>query len=320
MLTHPTLDQLRALRLDGMADAFVELQSQDNARDLSHAEWLALLLDREAAKRDTSRFQTRLRSAKLRHSQASIEDVDYRAARRLDKAMFQQLATGRWIAEHRNVLVTGKCGVGKSWLSCALAQKACRDGYTVHYARAPRLFAELELAHGDGRFARLFRTLIKADLLILDDWGPDRLTASQRRDLMEIIEDRYGRGSTLITSQLPVEAWHEVIGEPTFADAILDRIVHNAYRLALEGPSMRKPEALRLLWEEHRAALPEGYGCSRFCELFRAWEGRLSPTMRDARPLQLAMDRRPVGLCAPRLDRRQRRRSRKQPCLQRRVG
>src|SRR5271169_1273708 len=114
--------------------------------------------------------------------------------------------------------------VGKSWLSCALAQKACRDGYTVHYARVPRLFAELELAHSDGRFARMFRTLIKADLLILDDWGPDRLTASQRRDLMEIIEDRYGRGSTLITSQLPVEAWHEVIGEPTFADAILDRI------------------------------------------------------------------------------------------------
>src|SRR6202521_5056175 len=192
MLTHPTLDQLRALKLDGMADAFVELQSQDNARDLSHAEWLALLLDREAAKRDTSRFQSRLRSAKLRHSQASIEDVDYRAARRLDKIMFQQLATGRWIAEHRNVLITGKCGVGKSWLSCALAQKACRDGYTVHYARVPRLFAELELAHGDGRFARLFRTLIKADLLILDDWGPDRLTASQRRDLMEIVEHRYG--------------------------------------------------------------------------------------------------------------------------------
>jgi DNA replication protein DnaC len=125
---------------------------------------------------------------------------------------------------------------------CA-GEKACRDGYTVHYARAPRLFAELELAHGDGRFARLFRTLIKTDLLILDDWGPDRLTASQRRDLMEIIEDRYGRGSTLITSQLPVEAWHEVIAEPTFADAILDRIIHNAYRLALEGPSMRKPEA-----------------------------------------------------------------------------
>ena len=167
MLTHPTIDQLRALRLDGMAEAFVELQSQDAARDLAPAEWLALLLDREAAHRGTQRFKSRLRNAKLRHGQASIEDVDYRAARRLDKALFQQLAAGRWIAEHRNLLITGPCGVGKSWLSCALAQRACRDGYTVHYARVPRLFADLELAHGDGRFARLFRTLTKADLLTL---------------------------------------------------------------------------------------------------------------------------------------------------------
>src|SRR6266851_5002220 len=249
MLTHPTIDQLRALRLDGMAEAFVELQSQDAARDLAPAEWLALLLDRETAHRGTQRFKSRLRNAKLRHGQASIEDVDYRAARRLDKALFQQLAAGRWIAEHRNLLVTGPCGVGKSWLSCALAQKACRDGYTVHYARVPRLFADLELAHGDGRFPRLFRTLTKVDLLILDDWGPDRLNPSQRRDLMEIVEDRYGAGSTLITSQLPVEAWHDVIDEPTFADAILDRLVHNAYRLALEGPSIRKIRA-----EEEAAA------------------------------------------------------------------
>src|SRR6202042_1313877 len=241
MLTHPTLDQLRALKLDGMVQAFIELEAQEETRDLAHAEWLALLLDREAADRGTRRFQTRLRAARLRHSQAAIEDFDYRAPRRLDKALFQQLATCRWVAEHRGLLITGPCGVGKSWLSCALAQKACRDGYTVHYARVPRLFAELELAHGDGRFERLFRTLIKADLLILDDWGPDRLTANQRRDLMEIIEDRYGRGSTLITSQLPVEAWHEVIGEPTFADAILDRIVHNAYRLLLAGPPLANP-------------------------------------------------------------------------------
>jgi DNA replication protein DnaC len=244
MLPHPTIDQLRALRLDGMADAFVELQAQDAARDLSPAEWLALLLDRETANRGTQRFKSRLRNAKLRHDQAAIEDVDYRSPRKLDKALFQQLSTSRWIAEHRNLLVTGPCGVGKSWLSCALAQKACRDGYSVHYARAPRLFANLELAHGDGRFARLFRTLTKTDLLILDDWGPDRLSANQRRDLMEIVEDRYGAGATLITSQLPVEAWHEVIGEPTFADAILDRLVHNAYRLALDGPSMRDPRTL----------------------------------------------------------------------------
>src|SRR5215472_11430 len=231
MLTHPTLNQLRALKLDGMADAFIELQNQSQAAD------------REAANRNTKRFQIRLRSAKLRHGQAAIEDVDYRTSRRLDRALFQQLTAGKWIAEHRNLLVTGPCGIGKSWLSCALAQKACRDGYTVYYARVPRLFADLELAHGDGRFARLFRTLVKADLLILDDWGPDRLTAGARRDLMEIVEDRHEKGSTLITSQLPLDKWHDIIGEPTFADAILDRIVHNAYRLELDGPSMRKLKA-----------------------------------------------------------------------------
>lgn len=240
MLTHPTLDQLRALKLDGMVQAFIELEAQEEAHNLAHAEWLALLLDREAADRNTRRFQTRLRTARLRHSQAAIEDVDYRTPRRLDKAMFQQLVTSRWIADHRNLLVTGPCGVGKSWLSCALAQKACRDGYSVHYARVPRLFADLDLAHGDGRFARLFRMLVKVDLLVLDDWGPDRLSASNRRDLMEIVEDRYGRGSILITSQLPVATWLEVIAEPTLGDAILDRIVHNAYRLELDGPSMRK--------------------------------------------------------------------------------
>jgi DNA replication protein DnaC len=243
MLTHPTLDQLRALKLDGMVQAFIELEAQEEVRNLAHAEWLALLLDREAADRNTRRFQTRLRTARLRHSQAAIEDVDYRTSRRLDKALFQQLATSRWIAEHRNLLVTGPCGVGKSWLSCALAQKACRDGYAVHYARVPRLFADLDLAHGDGRFPRLFRMLVKVDLLVLDDWGPDRLSASQRRDLMEIVEDRYGRGSILITSQLPVATWLEVIAEPTLGDAILDRIVHNAYRLELDGPSMRKIKA-----------------------------------------------------------------------------
>jgi len=243
MLTHPTIDQLRALKLDGMADAFVDLQAQDRAKDLDHAEWLALLLDREAANRNTKRFQSRLRSAKLRHGQASIEDVDYRTSRRLDKALFQQLAAGRWIVEHRNLLVTGPCGVGKSWLSCALAQKACRDGYTVHYARVPRLFADLELAHGDGRFPRLFRTLVKADLLILDDWGLSVLNPPERRDLLEILDDRHGRASTIVTSQIPVEHWHDVIGDPTLGDAILDRLVHNAHRLQLTGESMRKQNA-----------------------------------------------------------------------------
>jgi DNA replication protein DnaC len=254
MLTHPTLDQLRALKLDGMADAFIELQQQDMAKDLSHAEWLGLLVDREMANRNTKRLQIRLRAARLRHGQACVEDVDYRAQRQLDKALFQQLATGRWIAEHRNLFVIGPTGIGKSWLACALAHKACRDGYTVHYIRVPRLFAELELQHGDGRFPQLFRSLTKANLLILDDWGPERLSASQRRDLMEIIEERHGRSSTLITSQLPVEAWHEVIGDPTFADAILDRVVHNAYRLTLNGPSMRKTQAARAAEAEAQSA------------------------------------------------------------------
>ncbi len=240
MLDHPTHDLLRELKLDGMADAFTELQAQDGAADLSHAEWLGLLIDREAVSRSTRKFQSRMRSARLRHVGASIEDVDYRTQRKLDKALFQQLATGRWITEHRNLLITGPCGVGKTWLACALGQRACRDNRTVLYHRLPRLFADLELAHGDGRFPRLFRQLVKTDLLILDDWGPDRLTASQRRDLMEIVEDRYGAGSTIITSQLPLDAWHDVIDEPTFADAILDRLIHNAHRLPLDGPSMRK--------------------------------------------------------------------------------
>ena len=240
MLDHPTHDQLRALKLDGMADAFADLQARDDADDLSHAEWLGLLIDREASNRSTKKFQSRMRAARLRHVGASIEDVDYRTPRKLDKALFKQLATGKWIDDHQGLLVTGPCGVGKTWLVCALGQKACRDGKTVSYHRLPRLFAELELAHGDGRFPRLFGQLVRADLLILDDWGPDRLTAPQRRDLMEIVEDRYGSGSTVITSQLPVDAWHDVIDEPTFADAILDRIIHNAHRLQLDGPSLRK--------------------------------------------------------------------------------
>ena len=242
MLDHPTLNHLRALKLDGMAEAFAELQRQDDAAELSHAEWLGLLIDREAANRSTKRYQSRMRAAKLRHAGAAIEDVDYRAPRQLDRDLFRQLAQGDWIGKRQNLIITGPCGVGKTWLACALGQKACRDGRAVLYHRLPRLFADLELAHGDGRFPRLFRQIVRADLLILDDWGPDRLTAPQRRDLMEIVEDRYQNGSIIITSQLPVKAWHDVIGEPTFADAILDRIVHNAHRLPLDGPSMRKNE------------------------------------------------------------------------------
>lgn len=241
MLQHPTHDRLKALRLDGMAEAFAELQAQDRAADLTHAEWLGLLADREEASRETKRYETRIRAARLRHVGACPEDVDYRARRGLDRTLFQSLLSGKWISDRRNLIITGPCGVGKTWLGCALAQAACRNGVTVIYKRLPRLFEELELAHGDGHFPRLFRSITKTQLLILDDWGPDRLSAAQRRDLMEIVEERYGRGSTMITSQMPVSTWHDVIGEPTFADAILDRIVHNAYRIELEGQSMRKP-------------------------------------------------------------------------------
>jgi len=243
MLTHPTLDQLRELRLTGMAQAFAEMRDNPEAEQLDHAEWLALLLDREAAERHSRRLLYRLRNARLRHSQASIEDIDYRAPRRLDRSLFKQLATGKWIAEKRDLLILGPCGIGKSWLACALGQMACRQDRSVLYKRLPRLFAELEMGRGDGRYPRIFRQITRAELLILDDWGPERLNPDQRRDLLEIIEDRHGATATIITSQLPVSAWHEIIGEPTFADAILDRIVHNAYRLELDGESLRKPRA-----------------------------------------------------------------------------
>jgi len=203
-------------------------------------EWIGLMLDRESAARDTRRFQTRLGSAQLRESSACMEDVDYRAARRLDRALFQSLHDGAWITRHCSILITGPCGVGKSWLACALGHQACRQGKVTLYSRMPRLFSELATARGDGSFERIFRKIVRADVLILDDRGPEQMTVSQRRDLMEIVDDRYGRKATVVTSQLPVEKWYDIIGDQTFADAILDRLVHHAHRIELDGPSMRK--------------------------------------------------------------------------------
>ena len=239
MLNHPTLDQLNALGLQGMAKAFSELIADPEAAGLQHGEWLAMLLDRETVHRQDKRMAARLRYAKLRH-QAAPEDIDYRAARGLDRQLLQELLKGNWIDAHENLIVSGPTGVGKSWLSCALAHKACRDNRSVLYVRAPKLFDELALAHGDGTFARRSRNLGSVQLLILDDWGLEPLTAQGRHDLLEILEDRYGRRSTVVTSQVPVADWHGLIGHATYADAILDRLVHNAHRMELSGNSLRR--------------------------------------------------------------------------------
>ena len=242
MLTHPTLDQLRQLGLAGMARAFEELAASPRGAELDHAEWLGLLLDRELADRQDRRLKARLRYARLRH-QAAVEDVDYRTPRGLDRALFQRLATGGWVEARQNLIIEGPTGVGKSWLACALGHRACRDNHSVLYQRIPRLFADLALGRGDGRYVRLMRALGGVRLLILDDWGLEPLGAEQRHDLLEIVEDRYGRGATLVTSQIPVDRWHELIGDPTIGDAILDRIVHNAHRIQLRGDSLRRKKA-----------------------------------------------------------------------------
>lgn len=242
MLHHPTLDRLHELGLEGMAKGFRDLAANPESRGLDHAEWLGLLVDQEATLRQQRRFEARTRTAKLRHT-ASIEDVNYKTARGLDRAMFLRLASCDWIREHRHCLITGPCGVGKSWLACALGDKACRENLSVLYQRSLRLFAALALARGDGRYARLMRQFARVDLLILDDWGPEPLTAEQRRDLLEIVDDRYDRGSLIITSQVPIERWYETVGDPTLADAILDRLIHNSHRIELKGESLRKQRA-----------------------------------------------------------------------------
>lgn len=239
MLNHPTLDKLQTLRLSGMLKALNEQQQMPEIDSLGFEERLGLLIDREVTERENRRLGSRLKKAKLRHC-CCVEDLDFKTSRGLDKSLILSLAACTWIARGINVLISGATGVGKSYLACALAHKACLEGYSAIYMRLPRLFEELRLAKADGRYGKLMLDYAKTNLLVLDDWGLTPMTDTQRRDLLELLEDRYGRKSTIVTSQLPVTSWHEAIGDPTLADAILDRLVHNAHKIELKGESMRK--------------------------------------------------------------------------------
>lgn len=239
MMYHPTLDKLQQLKLTGMLHALQEQEAIPDVSAMPFEERLGLMVDRELTERGNRRMQTRLRMAKLKHG-AALEDIDFKSARGLDRSLILKLADCEWVASHLNMLITGATGVGKTWLACALANKACREGYNSYYVRLSRLFQDLDIGRADGRYAKMMRQLAKADVLVMDDWGLAVLSDQHRRDLLEILDDRYNLRSTIITSQLPVAHWHEAVGDPTLADAILDRVVHNSYKININGNSMRK--------------------------------------------------------------------------------
>lgn len=243
MMTEPTVEKLRVLKLFAMIAAWIRQREDPSNNDLSFDERFALLVDAETLSRDNKRLARLLQAAKLRIPSACMEDLDMSPKRALDRSLIRTLCTGRWIVDHQNILITGMTGVGKSHLACALGQLACRLGYKVLYKRVPRLFEELTLAHADGSYVRLLTRLAKVDVLILDDWGLAPMSEQQRRDVLEILEDRHGARSTIVTSQVPVENWHDYIAHPTIADAVLDRLVHNAHRIQMKGPSRRKEKA-----------------------------------------------------------------------------
>jgi DNA replication protein DnaC len=256
MLMQPTLEQLNELRLHTLAQAWQAQHEDPSTDDLGFDERLALLVEAEWMDRQNKRLGRLLREAKLRIAGACLEDLEYAKERKLERAQIRQLATGRWIEAHQNVVITGATGVGKTYIACALAQQACRRGHRVLYRRMPRLFDELTLARADGTYVKLLAradgTYVKllarfarTDVLVLDDWGLAPVQDVERRDLLEIMEDRHGLRSTIWTSQLPVAKWHDHLGDPTVADAICDRLLHNAHRIVLQGPSRRKQEAKR---------------------------------------------------------------------------
>jgi DNA replication protein DnaC len=240
MLNEPTAERLAAMRLHGLLDAWQQQQRQADMATLGFDERVALLVEAEWLYRENQRLTRALKEAKLKLSHACVEDIDYPVRRELDRAQIRQLASCRWVQEHHNILITGATGTGKTFVACALAQKACRSGHRALYRRASRLFDELTLARADGTYARTLQRVARIDVLVIDDWALAAVQEQERQDLLEILEDRHGTRSTIVTSQLPVLKWHAHIGDPTLADAICDSLLHNAHRLVLKGPSRRK--------------------------------------------------------------------------------
>ncbi len=243
MLNQATLDKMQAMKLSAMIEAFEQQTASRQAAGLSFDERLGLLVDAEWTHREQRKLARRLKGAKLRYP-ACLEDVDFRASRGLDRQVVLSLGTCGWIQEHQNLVLTGPTGTGKSFLACAFAERACRRGFTATYVRTPRILHELAVARGDGSYERLLARLLKVELLAIDDWLVAPLRDAERRDLLEVLEDRHERASTLIASQLPITAWHEAIGEPTLADGIVDRLLHRSHRIPLKGASMRQTEPL----------------------------------------------------------------------------
>jgi DNA replication protein DnaC len=242
MLPNPTVERLNELRLYGMAAALAEQQSQDSVAQLGFEERLGLLVERESSERQSRLVTARLRRAELRYPDAVPEDINYRHPRGLDRILLARLLTGEWIRERQNLILVAKTGLGKSWLACAFANQACRQGYTACYLRMPRFNERMAIAHDEGRYVKLLTQWARTDVLVMDDLAMTPLTDSARRDLLEILDDRHGKRSTIVTSQIPVNDWHAALADPTLADAILDRLVHNAHRITMDGESMRKPQ------------------------------------------------------------------------------
>lgn len=244
MLMQPTIEKLIDMKLTGMAEALRRQSEDPEMGRLSFEERIALLVDQQWTWRENKALTRRLKNARLKLD-AAIEDIDYRHPRRLDRPLIRSLSACQWVTQHQNILIVGPTGIGKSFLACALAQKAVRDGFTALYARAPRLLRDLAVARVDGSLAKLLDRIARIDVLIVDDWAMAPLADTERRDFLEICDDRYANRSTILTSQIPLAHWHDQIGDPTVADSILDRVVHNAHRIELQGPSMRKTKTVR---------------------------------------------------------------------------